>query len=41
MKSIDDTTDLGGGFHEVTVSIPRALAVDGVLFARLKVVIAE
>ncbi|MCH7227033.1 hypothetical protein [Haloferula sp. A504] len=34
---IDDSTDLGGGFHQVTVSIPRMLAVDGKLFARLKV----
>jgi hypothetical protein len=32
---IDDTTDLGGGFHQVTVSIPRSLAGDDRLFARL------
>jgi hypothetical protein len=38
--TIDDTTDLGGGFHQVTVSIPRTLAVDGKLFARLKVTVA-
>ncbi|MCH7227032.1 hypothetical protein [Haloferula sp. A504] len=37
--TIDDSTDLGGGFHEVTVSIPRTLAVDGKLFARLKVTV--
>jgi hypothetical protein len=37
---IDDSTDLGGGFHQVTVSIPRTLAGDGgKLFARLKVVV--
>jgi hypothetical protein len=38
--SIDDTTDLGGGLHQVTVGIPRAL--DGgtsKLFARLKVTV--
>lgn len=32
---IDDTTDLGGGFHQITVSIPRSLAGDGRFFARL------
>lgn len=37
---VDETTSLGGGFHEVTVSIPRTLAVDGSLFARLKVTVA-
>jgi hypothetical protein len=31
----DDSVDLGGGFHQVTVSIPKSLAVDGKLFARL------
>jgi hypothetical protein len=35
--SIDDSVDLGGGFHEVTVSIPRTLAPGGKLFARLSV----
>jgi hypothetical protein len=35
--TIDDSTDLGGGFHQVTVSIPRTLAPDGTLFTRLKV----
>jgi Concanavalin A-like lectin/glucanases superfamily/Fibronectin type III domain len=34
--TVDDTTDLGGGFHKVTVSIPRSLAANGKLFARLK-----
>jgi hypothetical protein len=39
--TIDDSTDLGGGFHQVTVSIPRTLAGDGgKLFARLKVVVS-
>ncbi|MDA1005931.1 MAG: hypothetical protein O3A87_05545 [Verrucomicrobia bacterium] len=37
--SIDDTTDLGGGFHEVSVSIPRTLATGDKLFARLKVTV--
>lgn len=38
--SIDDTTDLGGGFHEVTVAIPRTLdGASGKLFARLKVTV--
>jgi len=37
--SIDDTTDLGGGFHEVSVSIPRTLAIGDKLFARLKVTV--
>lgn len=38
--SIDDTTDLGGGFHEVTVTIPRTLdGASGKLFARLKVTV--
>ena len=37
--TIDDTTDLGGGFHQVTVAIPRAQAVAGRLFVRLKVTI--
>lgn len=36
---IDDSTDLGGGFHEVTVSIPRSLEVGGMLYARLNVTI--
>jgi hypothetical protein len=36
---VDDTTDLGGGFHQVTVSIPRTLAVGGKLFARLDVTV--
>lgn len=31
----DDSVDLGGGFHQVTVSIPKTLAVGGKLFARL------
>jgi autotransporter-associated beta strand protein len=35
--SIDATTDLGGGFHQVTVAIPRVLAASGTLFARLRV----
>jgi hypothetical protein len=35
--TIDAGTDLGGGFHQVTVSIPRSLAVGGKLFARMKV----
>lgn len=35
-----DTLDLGGGFHEVTVAIPKALAANGRLFARLRVEIA-
>lgn len=34
--TVDDSTDLGGGFHQVTVSIPRSLAPNGKLFARLK-----
>jgi autotransporter-associated beta strand protein len=38
--TIDDTTDLGGGFHQVTVAIPRALAAGGKLFARLTVTVA-
>jgi hypothetical protein len=33
----DDSVDLGGGFHQVTVSIPKSLEVDGRLFARLGV----
>jgi hypothetical protein len=33
----DDTTVLAGGFRQVTVSIPRSLAANGALFARLKV----
>lgn len=37
---IDDSTDLGGGFHQVTVSIPRSLASGGRLFARLQVTVA-
>jgi hypothetical protein len=37
--TIDDSTDLGGGFHQVNVSIPRALATGGKLFARLKVTV--
>lgn len=37
--TIDDTTNLGGGFHQVTVSIPRSLAgVTGRLFARMSVI---
>lgn len=35
--TIDDSTDLGGGFHQVTVSIPRSLVPGGTLFAQLKV----
>jgi len=35
--TIDDSTDLGGEFHQVTVSIPRSLAAGGKLFAHLKV----
>lgn len=35
--TIDDSVVLGGGFHQVTVSIPKSLAVDGKLFARLGV----
>lgn len=35
--TIDDSTDLGGGFHHVTVAIPRSLAASGKLFARMKV----
>jgi hypothetical protein len=35
--TVDASTDLGGGFHQVTVSIPRSLASGGKLFARLKV----
>jgi hypothetical protein len=31
----DDSVDLGGGFHQVTVTIPKTLAVGGKLFARL------
>jgi hypothetical protein len=34
---IDDSLDLGGGFHQVTVSIPKTLAVAGKLFAKLGV----
>ncbi|MCU0779483.1 MAG: autotransporter-associated beta strand repeat-containing protein [Akkermansiaceae bacterium] len=34
---IDDSVDLGGGFHQVTVSIPKTLAVGGKLFARMGV----
>ena len=34
--TIDDSTDLGGGFHQVTVSIPRSLSPTSKLFARLK-----
>ncbi len=34
---IDDSVDLGGGFHLVAVSIPKTLAVGGKLFARLGV----
>ncbi len=37
--TIDDSTDLGGGFHQVNVSIPRTLATGGKLFARLKVTV--
>jgi hypothetical protein len=37
--TIDDSTDLGGGFHQVNVAIPRALAPGGKLFARLKVTV--
>ena len=38
--SIDDTTNLGGGFHQVTVAIPRVLAGgSGKLFARLKIIV--
>ncbi|MFZ9938524.1 MAG: hypothetical protein ACO3JG_15910 [Luteolibacter sp.] len=37
--TIDDSTDLGGGFHEINVSIPRALATGGKLFARLSVTV--
>lgn len=33
----DASVDLGGGFHQVTVSIPKSLAVGGKLFARLGV----
>lgn len=33
----DDSSVLAGGFRQVTVSIPRALAPNGALFARLKV----
>jgi autotransporter-associated beta strand protein len=33
----DDSVDLGGGFHQVTVSIPKTLAVGGKLFVRLGV----
>lgn len=33
----DASVDLGGGFHQVTVSIPKTLAVGGKLFARLGV----
>lgn len=37
--TIDDSTDLGGGFHQVKVSIPRSLAgLTGRLFARLSVI---
>lgn len=36
-----DTTDLGGGFHQVTVSIPKTLAVVGKLFARLDVIVTR
>lgn len=37
--TINDTTNLGGGFHQVTVSIPRSLAgPGGKLFARMRVV---
>ncbi|MFZ9936204.1 MAG: hypothetical protein ACO3JG_04015 [Luteolibacter sp.] len=35
--TIDDSTDLGGGFHQVAVSIPKTLAPGGKLFARLGV----
>lgn len=35
--TINDSVDLGGGFHQVTVSIPKSLAVNGKLFARLGV----
>jgi hypothetical protein len=38
--TVDDSTDLGGGFHQVTVAIPRTLAVAGSLFVRLRVEIA-
>jgi hypothetical protein len=34
---VDASTDLGGGFHQVTVAIPRSLALGGKLFSRLKV----
>jgi hypothetical protein len=33
----DSSVDLGGGFHQVTVSIPKTLAPGGKLFARLGV----
>ena len=35
--TVDASTDLGGGFHQVTVAIPRSLALGGKLFSRLKV----
>lgn len=35
--TVDAGTDLGGGFHQVTVAIPRSLAAGGKLFARLNV----
>ena len=38
--TIDDSTDLGGGFHQVTVAIPRSLATGSSYFARLRVDIA-
>lgn len=35
--TVDDSTVISGGFHEVTVSIPRSLAPGGTFFARLKI----
>jgi hypothetical protein len=35
--TLDDSVDLGGGFHQVTASIRKTLAPDGRLFARLTV----
>lgn len=37
--AINDTTDLGGGFRQVHVALPRILAVNGKLFARLRVTV--
>lgn len=36
---VDDSVNLGGGFHQVTVSIPKTLAVGGRLLARLYVAV--